>query len=87
VSADPEPSPTATRYAYKPARLAPVWQFQLAPDAIEWEAGTRRGRLPYADIRRMRLSFRPRTMQTHRFVAEIWPVVLPHLRMLPSGRR
>jgi hypothetical protein len=81
------PEPPATRYAYKPGRLAAVWQFQLAPDAIEWEAGTRRGRLPYADIRRIRLSFRPRSMQTHRFVAEIWPVRGARLRLASSSLR
>jgi hypothetical protein len=87
VIAAAELSSPATRYAYKPSRLAPVWQFQLAPDAIEWEAGTRRGRLPYADIRRMRLSFRPRSMQTHRFVAEIWPTRGGKLRLASSSPR
>jgi hypothetical protein len=86
LTADPEPLP-ATHYVYKPARFSPVWQFQLAPDAIEWEAGSRRGRLPYADIRRMRLSFRPRSMQTHRFVAEIWPARGGKLRLASSSPR
>ncbi len=87
MNADPEPSPPATRYAYKPSRLSAVRQFQLAPDAIEWEAGMRRGRLPYADIRRMRLSFRPRSMQTHRFVAEIWPIRGGKLRLASGSPR
>jgi hypothetical protein len=76
-----------THYAYKPGRLAAVWQFALAPDAIEWEAGARRGRLPYGDIRRIRLSFQPRSMQTHRFVAEIWPARGARLRLASSSPR
>ena len=87
MSADPEPPPPATRYAYKPSRLTAVWEFELAPDAIEWAAGGRRGRLPYADIRRMRLSFRPRSMQTHRFVAEIWSTRGGKLRLASSSPR
>src|SRR5262249_34261238 len=84
VTADPAPLPQATRYVYKPARFSPVWQFALAADAIEWEAGSRRGRLPYADIRRMRLSFAPRSIQASRFVAEIWPVRGSKLRLASS---
>jgi hypothetical protein len=82
-----EPSPPATRYVYKPARFSPVWQLELAPDAIEWAAGSRRGRLPYADIRRMRLSFRPRSMQTRHVVAEIWPVRGGRLRLVSGSPR
>ena len=87
MTADPEPPPPAPRYVYKPARFSPVWQFELAADAIEWTAGTRRGRVPYADVRRMRLSFRPRSMQTHRFVAEIWPIRGGKLQLASSSPR
>jgi hypothetical protein len=60
-------------FAYKPSLLGAVWEFRLAPDALEWQAGTRSGRTPYAAIRRMRLSFRPVTMQSYRFITDIWP--------------
>src|SRR4029077_12246713 len=60
-------------YAYKATPLGAIWRFHLAPDAIEWEAGPRRGHLAYTDIRRLRLSFRPVSMQSRRFLAEIWP--------------
>jgi len=43
-------------------------EFRLAPDALEWMAGRRSGRMPYRDLRRLRLSFRPVTMQSHRFL-------------------
>jgi hypothetical protein len=61
------------RYGFKPALMGPIWEFRLAPDALEWEAGRRSGRILYGGIRRLRLSFRPVTMQSHRFLAEIWP--------------
>src|SRR5262249_32571821 len=50
-------------------------------------AGSRRGRLPYADIRRMRLSFAPRSIQPRRFVAEIWPARGGKLRLASSSPR
>ena len=76
-----------TQYAYKPSLLGAVWQFRLAPDAIEWDGGNRSGRIPYGDIRRLRLSFRPVTMQTYRFLAEIWAVGAPKLQFASSSWR
>jgi len=62
-----------TAYTYKASLLGAPWRFRLAPDALDWEVGARHGRIPYGDIRRVRLSFRPVNMQTYRFLAEIWP--------------
>jgi hypothetical protein len=74
-------------YAYKATPLGAIWHFHLGSDAIEWEAGPRRGQLRYADIRRLRLSFRPVSMQSHRFLAEIWPARGPKLQMASSSWR
>jgi hypothetical protein len=74
-------------YAYKATPLGAIWRFHLGSDAIEWEAGPRRGQLRYADIRRLRLSFRPVSMQSHRFLAEIWPARGPKLQMASSSWR
>jgi hypothetical protein len=60
-------------YAYKPSLVSPPYEFQLAPDALYWRMGGRSDRIPYGGIRRVRLSYRPLTMQSHRFLAEIWP--------------
>ncbi len=60
-------------YSHKPSLMGAAWQFQLRPDALEWQTGRYQGRIPYVGIARVRLSFRPVTMQTRRFVAEIWP--------------
>jgi len=61
-------------YIYKPSLTGAPWELCLSPDGLEWQLGRQRGRIPYARISRVRLSFRPATMQTRRFVAEIfWP--------------
>lgn len=59
-------------YAYKPTLMGGVWLLRLAPDALHWSIGGMSGRVPYADIRQIRLAFRPVTMQSYRFLAEIW---------------
>ena len=89
MAAIPAPPPTAppTSYAYKPALLGAMWRFHLTPDAIEWAAGPRGGRVLYVDIRRLRLSFRPVSMQTHRFLAEIWPARGAKLQVASSSWR
>jgi hypothetical protein len=74
-------------YVYKPSLLGAPWEFRLTPDALEWQAGRRRGRIPYARIARIRLSFRPVTMQTRRFVTEIWWPGGPRLSIASSSWR
>lgn len=59
-------------YSYKASLLGGPWMLRLAPDALEWSAGSHAGRVPYTDIRMIRLAFRPVTMQSYRFLAEIW---------------
>jgi hypothetical protein len=59
-------------YAFKSSLMGSGFEFRLASDALAWERGGQSGRVSYDRIRRMRLSFRPMTMQNHRFVTEIW---------------
>jgi hypothetical protein len=59
-------------YTYKSSLIAAPFEFRLAPDALHWGKGRTTGRTLYSQIRRVRLSYRPLTMQNHRFVAEIW---------------
>ena len=74
-------------YRFKPALMGPAWEFRLAPDGLDWEFGRRSGRVGYGEIRRMRLSFRPVTMQTHRFLTEIWPASGGKLQIVSSSWR
>jgi hypothetical protein len=66
-ASDPDPV-----YVHKPSLMGAAWQFCLRSDALEWQTGRYSGRIPYAGITRVRLSFRPASMQTRRFVTEIW---------------
>ncbi len=59
-------------YSYKSSLVSAPFEFRLTSDALVWGKGGVRGHTPYREIRRVRLSFRPLTMQNHRFVAEIW---------------
>lgn len=79
--------PGTITYDFKPSLFGAPWRFRLLPDALEWQVGGRAGQVPYADIQRMRLSFRPISMQTYRFVTEVWPRRGPKLRLMSTSWR
>src|SRR3979411_2549021 len=60
-------------HIYKPSRRGAACEFRLRPEALEWRKGRHEGRTPYGRIARVRLSFRPMTMQMRRSGAEIAP--------------
>lgn len=75
-SRDEDPS-----YSYKPSLAGAPVMLWLRPDGLEWVSGRRSGLLRYGRIRRIRLSYRPATMQTHRFVTDIWSSDAPKLQI------
>jgi hypothetical protein len=68
-------------YAYKPSLMGAPFEFRLMPDALEWRKGGSSGRTRYGSIRRIRLAFRPMTMQNYRFVTEVWIADGPKLQI------
>ena len=72
-------------YAYKPSLMGAAWAFKLMPDALHWSIGPTSGQLPYRDIRRIRLAFRPVTLQSYRFLAEIWSDKSPKLTIASAS--
>ncbi len=68
ISADGAP---AIRYAYKASLIGGAHQFELTDAELSWRAAGRSGLWPYAGISAIRLSFRPVSMQSHRFRADI----------------
>jgi hypothetical protein len=74
-------------YSYRPSLLGQPAEFRLTCRAIEWRIGALSGQIPYDQVRRVRLSFRPVTMQFHRFVAEIWPSTGPKLSIVSVSWR
>jgi hypothetical protein len=74
-------SPT---YSYRPSLLGAAFEFKLSGDGIDWSAGRKSGHLKYRDIRRVRLSYRPTSMQSHRFMTELWGEGAPKLQILST---
>ena len=66
-----EPNAAAASYAYKASLIGAAHQFQLTDEGLSWRVAGRSGTWPYADIRAIRLSYRPVSMQAHRFRADI----------------
>jgi hypothetical protein len=61
----------ATRYAYKASLIGSAHQFELTDEGLSWQAGGKSGVWRYADITAIRLSYRPMSMQSRRFRADI----------------
>jgi hypothetical protein len=82
-----ETAPDDPAYSYKPLLMGAPWEFCLRPDALEWRAGRHHGRAPYRRVTRVRLSYRPSTMQTRRFLTEVWPAGGPKLSIASTSWR
>jgi len=59
-------------YSYRPSLLGAPWTFVCNANGIDWTAGAKSGRVPYGKVRRLRMSYRPMSMQSHRFATELW---------------
>jgi hypothetical protein len=58
-------------YAYKASLIGSAHQFELTDSGLSWQAGGRSGVWAYAGIAAIRLSYRPVSMQSRRFRADI----------------
>lgn len=58
-------------YAYKASLIGAAHRYELTEDGLAWRTGRRSGLWPYAEIRAIRLSYRPMGMQQRRFRADI----------------
>jgi len=72
-------------YSYRPSLLGAPREFNLTSSGINWVAGTRSGSIPFDHIRRIRLSYRPTSMQSHRFITELWADRCPKLQIVSSS--
>ena len=59
------------RYAYKASLMGSAHQFELRDDGLSWRVAGKSGVWPYAGIAAIRLSYRPVSMQSRRFRADI----------------
>ena len=60
-------------------------EFKLSEDGIDWAVGAVSGHVPYRNIRRLRMSYRPNSMQSHRFLTELWGEGGPRLKIASSS--
>jgi hypothetical protein len=63
-------SPTV-RYAYRASLIGAAHQFELTDAGLSWRVSGKSDVWPYGGISSIRLSFRPVSMQAHRFRADI----------------
>jgi hypothetical protein len=60
-----------TRYAYKASLIGAAHLFELTDAGLSWRIAGKSAVWPYADISAIRLSYRPVSMQSRRFRADI----------------
>jgi hypothetical protein len=61
----------ATSYAYKQSLIGRAHRFELTEQGLAWHIAGRSGMWPYPEIAAVRLSYRPVSMQSRRFRADI----------------
>ncbi len=74
-------------YSYKAAIMGAPLEYRLKSDRLAWAFGIHSGTIRFDRIRRLRLSFRPVTLQPHRFLAEIWSDDAPKMKMASTTWR
>ena len=79
---EPEGDPS---YSYKAAMVGAPLELRLRRGGLEFRGGFVNGFIPYDRIRRIRLMYRPATMQGYRFTTEIWSAGSPKIRIISTS--
>jgi len=58
-------------YRFKPSLLGALWSFTLTADALIWRHGRREAVFPLDEIARLRLTYRPQSLQARRYRTDI----------------
>ncbi|MDE2471331.1 MAG: hypothetical protein KGL35_22020 [Bradyrhizobium sp.] len=82
LSADGAP---IIQYAYRASLIGVAHRFELTDQGLSWRIAGRTGVWPYAAITRVRLSFRPVSMQARRFRADIESADLGRIALLSTS--
>ncbi|MCP3477208.1 hypothetical protein NLM33_44420 [Bradyrhizobium sp. CCGUVB1N3] len=64
-------SEQGTSYAYKASLIGSAHRFGLTDEGLSWQIAGRAGLWRYSEISAIRLSYRPVSMQQHRFRADL----------------
>ena len=67
----PDDAASNVRYAYKASLIGSAHLFELTDAGLSWKVSGRSGVWAYRDIADVSLSFRPTSMQAHRFRADV----------------
>ena len=67
----PNEAAAGVRYAYKASLIGAAHRFELTDEGLSWHIAGRSGVWPYDGISSIRLSYRPVSMQSRRFRADI----------------
>jgi hypothetical protein len=71
MTIDPPNEAAAISYAYKASLVGAAHRFELTNEGLSWRIAGKSGVWPYAAISGVRLSYRPVSMQSRRFRADI----------------
>jgi hypothetical protein len=71
-ASDADSDGSGRRYAFKASLIGSAHEFELTGRGLSWKISGRSGVWSYRDIAAIRLSYRPSSMQAHRFRADIW---------------
>lgn len=61
----------AIRYIHRASLVGSAHEFELTDQGLSWQARGKSGLWPYSDIAAVRLSYRPVSMQSRRFRADV----------------
>jgi hypothetical protein len=67
----PNQAAAGVRYAFKASLIGAAHQFELTDGGLSWRIAGKSGVWPYPGISAIRLSYRPMSMQSRRFRADI----------------
>jgi hypothetical protein len=81
----PNQAPTGVRYAYKASLVGAAHRFELTEEGLSWQVGGKSAVWPYDQISAIRLSYRPVSMQSRRFRADIESAGRGHLVLLSTS--
>jgi hypothetical protein len=73
------------RYAYKASLIGSAHRFELTDAGLCWHIGGKSGVWPYVRISAIRLSYRPVSMQSRRFRADIESTGQGHIVLLSTS--
>jgi|SRR5277367_3913605 len=79
------PDKAGLHYAYKASLIGSAHQFELTEQGLSWRIAGRSGLWAYAEIASVRLSYRPVSMQSRRFRADIGNVDGGRLALLSTS--